>query len=230
MGTISRGTKSGTGTTDFGTGTTILAAEMNTDLNAVFNVVNGNLDDDNLANDAVTTAKITDLNVTTGKLAANAVTTAKITDLNVTTGKLAVGATVADSDSGTPSTSLNITTGDTTVVTLGSVTTRGGPVLLGGMIGWYLNIQSGSAGLADQGDVTIRIKRDGSTIKTYIYAVANTAVFAGDVQFPLPTILYVDTPAAGSYVYTITAEPSFSGHRIRTLGAGTGSVFAIALA
>jgi hypothetical protein len=37
----------------------------------------------------VTTAKITDLNVTTGKLADSAVTTAKITDLNVTTAKLA---------------------------------------------------------------------------------------------------------------------------------------------
>jgi hypothetical protein len=45
-----------------------------------------------LADTAVTTAKITDLNVTTGKLADNAVTTIKITDSNVTTAKIADGA------------------------------------------------------------------------------------------------------------------------------------------
>ena len=48
-----------------------------------------------LAADAVTTAKITDLNVTTGKLADNAVTTIKITNLNVTTAKIADGAVTA---------------------------------------------------------------------------------------------------------------------------------------
>ena len=42
-----------------------------------------------IADNAVTTAKITDANVTTAKLADNAVTTAKITDANVTTAKIA---------------------------------------------------------------------------------------------------------------------------------------------
>lgn len=45
-----------------------------------------------LADGAVTTVKIADLNVTTGKLADGAVTTAKIADLNVTSGKLDDGA------------------------------------------------------------------------------------------------------------------------------------------
>ena len=44
---------------------------------------------DELASNAVTTAKITDANVTNAKLATNAVTTAKITDSNVTTAKIA---------------------------------------------------------------------------------------------------------------------------------------------
>lgn len=42
-----------------------------------------------IANDAVTTVKILDLNVTAAKLAADAVTTAKILDANVTAAKLA---------------------------------------------------------------------------------------------------------------------------------------------
>jgi hypothetical protein len=42
-----------------------------------------------LKDDAVTTVKITDANVTTAKLADDAVTTVKITDANVTTAKLA---------------------------------------------------------------------------------------------------------------------------------------------
>ncbi len=42
-----------------------------------------------ITNNAITTVKIADANVTTGKLADNAVTTAKITDANVTTSKLA---------------------------------------------------------------------------------------------------------------------------------------------
>ncbi|MDT8886741.1 hypothetical protein PQG44_03560 [Aquirufa sp. LEPPI-3A] len=42
-----------------------------------------------ITNDAITTVKILDANVTTAKLAANAVTTTKITDANVTTAKIA---------------------------------------------------------------------------------------------------------------------------------------------
>lgn len=230
MGTISRGTKAGTGTTDFGTGTTILASEVNTDFNAVVNEVNGNLDANNLANNAVTTVKITDLNVTTGKLADLSVTTAKLASQNVTTGKLAVGATVADSDSGTPTINLDFNTTETTVCTLGSVTSRGGPILIAGTIGWYLNILTGSSGLPDQGNLTVRLKRDGSEIKKWIWSIAPTAAFAGEVQIPLPSLFYVETPAAGAYVYTITAETNFSGYRIRTLSTGTGSVHAVALA
>ena len=48
-----------------------------------------------LQDDAVETAKIKDLNVTTGKLAADAVETAKIKDSNVTLAKLAAGITPA---------------------------------------------------------------------------------------------------------------------------------------
>lgn len=52
----------------------------------------GLIDTDNLADDAVTTAKILDANVSTAKLADNAVTTVKIADANVTLAKLATEA------------------------------------------------------------------------------------------------------------------------------------------
>lgn len=47
-GTISRGIKSGTGTTAFGDATTILASEMNTDFDTIVNVINGNLTNANI--------------------------------------------------------------------------------------------------------------------------------------------------------------------------------------
>lgn len=51
-------------------------------------IVNGSVNANKLASNAVTTAKILDGNVTEGKLASNAVTTAKIKDGNVTYAKL----------------------------------------------------------------------------------------------------------------------------------------------
>lgn len=230
MGTISRGTKSGTGTTDFGTGTTILAAEVNTDLNTITNVINGNLDANNLANNAVTTVKITDLNVTTAKLAADAVTTAKITDLNVTTGKLAVGAAQYARVEATPSISLNITTGETTVVTLPSLTTRGGPVEIFGSVAWYCSIDSGGGGLQDLANVTIRLKRDGSTRMTWHFSTIPSASVGAALQLPLPPVIYGETPAAGAYVYSITAQTNGSVIHVRTAAVSTGYVFARELA
>jgi hypothetical protein len=54
--------------TDYTSGNVITAAGQNTNENAVFNEFNGNISAANLATNAVTTAKITDANVTTAKL------------------------------------------------------------------------------------------------------------------------------------------------------------------
>lgn len=64
MGTISRTYSA----TDIATGEIIRPEHLNTDFNTVFNEINGQLDEDNLANNAVTS----------GKIATGAVTTAKI--------------------------------------------------------------------------------------------------------------------------------------------------------
>jgi len=49
-------------------GDTIEAGDVNTPLNTIKDVINGNLDSDNLASNAVTTAKITNSNVTSQKV------------------------------------------------------------------------------------------------------------------------------------------------------------------
>ena len=212
MGTISRGTKSGTGTTDFGTGTTILAAEMNTDLNAVFNAVNGNLDADNLAANAVTTTKITDLSVTAAKLAANAVTTAKILDDAVTTAKLvdeavtnaktAAGAAVTTTVAEVMTSFSTSGTTETDLIIAPSLTTRGGTVLIVPTIPSWL-----VGGSAASGNLTIRYYRDATNFYTIIYPIIlPTFGFIGNVPLTIPSL--INTPAAGTYVYKITAQCS----------------------
>lgn len=61
----------------------------NTRFSSIVNAINGNLDSSNLADNAVSTNKITNLAVTSAKLATDAVATAKIPDNAVTTVKIA---------------------------------------------------------------------------------------------------------------------------------------------
>jgi len=71
-----------------GTGAeTASAARTNLGLGALATVAT--VDTAQIADDAITTVKILDANVTSAKLATNAVTTVKITDANVTTAKIA---------------------------------------------------------------------------------------------------------------------------------------------
>ena len=72
-----------------GTGTTAAAPVISDNAITTVKITDANVTTAKLATNAVTTAKITDANVTTAKLADNSVTTVKITDANVTTGKLA---------------------------------------------------------------------------------------------------------------------------------------------
>jgi len=66
-------------------GSTVDASDVNTPLDTIYNDHNGGIDSTNLADNAVTTAKITNANVTTAKLADASVTRAK---LSTTAGEL----------------------------------------------------------------------------------------------------------------------------------------------
>ena len=65
-------------------GTTIDAADVNDQVTTIVNEFNGSISADNLASNAVTTAKITDANVTTAKIANSNVTAAKVDSVYVT--------------------------------------------------------------------------------------------------------------------------------------------------
>lgn len=68
-------------------GTPAEASEVNDDFDTLYNVVNGSLDQNNLADNAVVESKITNSAVTADKLASNAVTTGKINNDAVTPAK-----------------------------------------------------------------------------------------------------------------------------------------------
>lgn len=59
-------------------GTTVDASDVNNPFNTIYNEFNGNIDGNNLVDNAITTAKITDSSVTTAKIADASITNAKL--------------------------------------------------------------------------------------------------------------------------------------------------------
>lgn len=226
-GTIARSTKPG-GVTNFcdsySLGNTQDCADLDTDLNTVYTLVNGALDDTNLAAGSVTASEIATGACTTDEILDGTITNTDVSASAAIAGtKLAVGASLLNRVSVAPVAGRNITTEDT-VATLPAITTRGGPVLLTGAMGWYFD--SPGAGI-DESALTVRIKRDGVTIHTIETNPADSA--AGGARSWLPTPTYIDTPGAGTFVYSITAQTTFSGYHVRTRAANTGVLYAIEL-
>lgn len=75
--------------TTFTDGTIPTAAQFNGDFDTIYNEFNGNISTANLADNAVTTSKISNDAVTSAKFADSAITTAKINDSAVTSRKFA---------------------------------------------------------------------------------------------------------------------------------------------
>lgn len=249
MGLVTRPTKTGGFTTyveEVANGnTTILASEVDADLNAIItggvnnietaNINSAGLDTaafadnsittDKIANDAVTTDQIADDAVTTDQIADDAVDTDQIADEAVTTDKIAIGDSVVSFVGAAVTTGLNFSTVETTVVTLPAITTRGYIPEIFGFWGIYVALTS-----AGSQSYTVRVKRDAVTIFTTIVQVIGSA--AG-IRVPIPTphildALIVGTP--GSYVYTITLQSSDSSVAFLSDGASAGSIFARELA
>jgi hypothetical protein len=76
----------------FSPNTLARASEVTANFDAISDEVNGNLDTDNLADNAVTSTKIEDAAVTTAKIGTGAVTELKIGDAAVTAAKVASNA------------------------------------------------------------------------------------------------------------------------------------------
>lgn len=203
MGTITRAVKAGSGTGDYSTGT-ILASEVNADINTVYNEVNGNLDSNNLVDNAVSTAKMQNSAVTTAKIADSNVTTAKIADSNITRAKLASSAK-SQAASGGATTSLSFNTTETDIATAASITTTGGRVLLFADVTLRANI---AAGASVSSIITLRYYRDSTVIRTVRRTVGNLNASLGILGLPIPVAGYTEQPSAGSYVYKLTGEVS----------------------
>lgn len=175
-----------------------------------------------IANAAITTAKIADANITTAKILDANITTAKIIDgaiTNAKIGNLAVDTAQINSAAITQAkianaavdtlqlagqavtlpngayTAASTTVGsssDTTVQTI-TFTATGAPVA----IFWSLALDIGDT---DGGNITIRVKRNGTTLTTTYERVSSSAVSAQSQA----TGVFYDTPSAGSVTYTVT--------------------------
>ena len=89
-----------------------------------------------------------------------------------------------------------------------SLTTSGGSVLLSAIHGMYAEAPAGGASFTYQ----MRIQRDGTTITTESWNIANGAPVAGTTaQIPLPSIIWWDSgpaPSAATHSYTLWAIAS----------------------
>lgn len=208
MATIARTTKAGSGTGDFAAATTIVASEMNADLNTIYNEFNGS--------------------IAAANLASNAVTTAKILDANVTLAKLAVGASRNIALAAAVTAGLSFTTVETTLVTSGAQTFRGGTVLIFPAIGGVLYHFS-DPGTART--LTVRYKIDGVTSQTIISTSLNDTIGSTDrLGHPLAIPPMLLTPTAGSHTLTITAQTSSADMQVDTDAASPGVVLFVELA
>jgi hypothetical protein len=177
-------------------------------------LVDGTVTAPKLASDSVTTAKITDANVTAAKLASDSVTTAKILDANVTTAKIADAAITqakraalgeqVSSSSGTYSTS-SISYSDVTNLSV-EITTTGRRVRLllipdGTTSPSSIKLRSGSSTTASG---EMRILRGVSDI-CYFEFLQGALGTDTQIAYPVSSIVFEETPAAGTYTYKLQA-------------------------
>lgn len=168
----------------------------------------------------------------------NNIEAANIADNTITADQLAVGATVRDSVTAA-ATQINTsnTTTETTFLTLPSITTAGGRVLLGSNITGHF-LKASDDGGTQNIPITYRLKRDATTISTWQHnsvgislSLAGTTVL--QLTFPLPfQFSFLDEPVAGSYVYTATVQAGVasSGSIIVATTGNIGSGFAMEFA
>lgn len=177
---------------------TIKSSEVDADLNAI---ITGGVN-----------------NIETANINAAGLGTTAYANLSVTQPKLAVGAAVSSFQSADFTAGSSSGTVELTILTLPSITTRGGRVVLFGFPGTRLTFNVGGVG-------TFRLKRAGVTQRTW----SNTGAGVGGEQINAITFVYVDTPAAGSYVYTLTYQANASGALLTVDATNPGIGYALEL-
>lgn len=168
-----------------------------------------------LSSAQITTAQIADSNVTTAKILDANVTTSKIADDNVTTAKLPNGAVTMPKLAG-PNWTISSSCGNflfnsTSFVAVtnlsASLTTNGRPLKI------YL-VSDGSGnnsaiwrlgGANNLARINIRFKRGSTVIANFIAGVSDVSVAPPTAYIPPGSFIAVDTPASGTYTYSVEA-------------------------
>lgn len=241
MAIIARPNKT-TGFPNYASGsTTILAAEVDSDLNTVYTDHNGNITNANIAGAAniatskvaqdggIVTAHLASNSVTNVKMADNAINTAELAALAVTAAKLAVNATMVNFVSvAVPSFSGIVTPTETQLFTLPSFTPRStsSRIFFFGSIAYFLNTASVSGTQA-----ILRIRRGvaGTVVDRVDYELQSPSTSAHD--HPLPTPFIVDTtPNASATIYEVTGQVNTVGTLNSTTTASRGTFYAVEFA
>lgn len=229
-GLINRSTKAGS-TTSFATsnslGNTLAVADLDTDLDTVYSLVNGSLDANNLTADSVGASELADNAVASANIIDGAIVNADINASAAIAGtKLAVGAGTITFQSASAQTSLSFSNVETTMATV-SITTRGGRVIFGGTIAAIVSFLVAD----DNANLTIRFKRDGVTQKTMVFPAirSHDGGLLDAFPFPIPASSFTDAPTAGTYTYTITGQTADANSFIATSSSNAGEVYALEL-
>ncbi len=177
-------------------------------------LVSASVSTSKFASSAVTTAKIQDSAVTTIKIQDNAVTTAKIADGAVTRAKREA-LTILDDDYTDNSTG-------TTEVTLGSVdiTSTGRPILIGVKQDASFSVDPFISDITStvttiEHDLNLRIYRDSTQVQEvhlrFYDDLPDGTNRAFAFYIPSGALWVIDTPAAGTYTYTLKYQNDVSG-------------------
>lgn len=171
-----------------------------------------------MASDSVSEAKLAEDSVATAKIAALAATTAKFDDASVTRVKFAALGEQTDSDTAT------VSGGTETSISSVSVTTGGRSVYVTLQPGQYSNgsnsylaesVSHGNSSSSGTGPTDLRfvmrLYRDATLIyesTTGAYTNAPQAAFTGErrVRIPVTAVQMVDSPASGTYTYTLKIQ------------------------
>jgi hypothetical protein len=179
----------------------ILASEVDADLDTIYAAWNGGIATANLIDGSVTTPKLASApnGVGTTNLNDLAVTTAKLANGAVTLGKLAVGLGIRQSvAAGLPASFAGTATAWATVLTMPTITTVGGVVLLIASGGW-------SAKAPQNTDCSAQVRwiRNPGAVAGNTLIHAMNAGSTGLPNFPLPPLISLEQPAAGTWTYVV---------------------------
>lgn len=206
---------------------TILASEVDGDLNLIYGEFDGNITDANVAanagiqcskiqansctgsqiqNGSICTAQIGDGCIVNADINATAdIAGSKLADGTVTGAKLAVGASVHEITLGafTPTTIFN-STAESAALASFTITATGAPIRID--VAWIAKMfwTNGFPG----SQATVRLKKDGVTLSTWVLSGIGPAGSATSPTDHFPSLLVYDTPTAASHTYTITVQLS----------------------